>query len=265
MFLTQPCSGRVVKLVLALSSEDKWKVWVPSTISPANSPLVSSALLDYDIRSLELPNGGQWPRLMIPELGQRHHRLPQWLPSIQLGWVIGCGWGVVVKPNVESLGMCAQATDGAGGGKSCCGNRDRQGNRIYIYIFLQVTRTFTVTRRSVPTDVVGGWGGISRSRQEVSLSVEKKHRIPDETLLKKSIASFLFGSCLHAIASCYCDKNDNCNIRQHGVLATFHKWNGSSNAANRQIKMGGGNNIHLYLSLSLQEQRHRLKIHLSRI
>lgn len=158
MFLTQPCSGRVVKLVLALSSDDKWKVWVPSTISPTNSPLVSSALLDYDIRSLELPNGGQWPRLMIPELSQRHHCLPQWLPSIQLGWVIGCGWGVVVKPNVESLGMCAQATDGAGGGKSCCGNRDRQGNRIFF--FLQVTRTFTETCMERSNRCSGGGGGV---------------------------------------------------------------------------------------------------------
>lgn len=75
----------------------------------------------------------------------------------------------------------------------------------------------------------------SGNRQEVSLSVEKHRAIPDETLLEKPIASFLFGSCLHAVASCDCDENDDGNIRQHGVLAAFHKQNCNSNAANSQI------------------------------
>lgn len=115
-----------------------------SSPHPTHSPWVPSALLDNDIRSLELPNGGQWPRLMVPELSQRHRRLPHSLPTIQLGWVIGCGWGVVVKPNVEGLGMCAHTTDGTGGGKSRRGKRDSQDNQG---IFLLVIFTETCVMR----------------------------------------------------------------------------------------------------------------------
>lgn len=139
------CQAGVAAQLRGASETCEW------TLNSQNSPLASSALLDYDIRSLELPNGGRWPRPMIPELSQRHRRLPHWLPTIQLGWVIGCGWGVVVQPNKEPLGMCPHTADGTGGGKSRCGKRDSQDNAGCIISQNHVWYT--------PTHVAGKKGG----------------------------------------------------------------------------------------------------------
>lgn len=210
VFLTQPCCRPCVGAQLRVKSLSPPPNQLYSSLHPTNSPWAPSALLDDDIRSLELPNGGQWPRLMVPGLSQRHRRLPRWLPTIQLGWAIGCGWGVGVKPNMEDPGMCAHTADGAG---------ERRVSVLRATIKKWFCRLHSEKRvRRKPTV---SWKKKRKTHRKnnKATSYLKYRKNPENSRRKflKKIYRVLF--------IWYSGATVTIQLKHETVLATFHNWN----------------------------------------